>query len=133
MAQARSCVKDKKINFAGESYHKQTFTGLADVLLGYTSNDENPHHLRGRHPPPFVDEDAKDAQVALDAAGFSNVRLICSMHPQCYGQTKGPPEEGAPGPHPRNHHAWMRMIESTPELNSLDECAHCLHSEHAEK
>ena len=132
-AEARVCLWNKKIDFAGESYHKQTFIGLSDILLSSTSNDENPHKFTSRHPPPFVDQDSVAAQEDLNAAGFSNIRLICSKHPECYGQTKGPPEEGAPGPHPRNHHAWMRMIQSTPELNSLEECGKCLKREKADK
>eukprot|EP01052_Picozoa_sp_SAG31_P000736 SAG31_NODE_21_length_34109_cov_60.598824_20_plen_537_part_00 len=130
---ARECLKDRTVDFAGESYHKQTFVGLADILLGSTSNDENPNHIRARRKPPYVDEDAKAAQAALNDSGFANIRLICSLHPQCYGQTKGPPEDGAPGPHPRNHHAWLRMVQSTPELNSLEQCAKCLHSASADK
>lgn len=108
--EAKQCLKGRRVSFAGESYLKQTFLGLADILLADPTNTENPHQASAHN---YIDTIVADLVPRLARIGFAGVRLVCSDHHQCYGQTSG----------------WTHPPYSTPNENSMQKCYECLAAE----
>ena len=47
-AEARECLQDKTIVLAGDSYLKQLYVGLADILLGEPDNENMGYPVRAQ-------------------------------------------------------------------------------------
>jgi len=80
---ANRCVKGKKLRFGGDSYHRQLFIGLRDILVGDAGNEEltaTPHPEK----VPFgalLTRRTKAVNNELKELGFD----IVFDTPTCYG------------------------------------------------
>mmetsp|Transcript_2853 Transcript_2853/g.6789 ORF Transcript_2853/g.6789 Transcript_2853/m.6789 type:complete len:324 (+) Transcript_2853:414-1385(+) len=81
--QAIECLRTKRVVFAGDSYSKQAFIGLVDVLTGEASNTE----IRTGHAR--VQELLLAQKRVHKHLHPQGIRLTwqCSAHWQCYGET----------------------------------------------
>ena len=70
--EAADCLRGRRVLFSGDSYHEQTFIGLADVLLGDNSN-HNIRHATERGAAVRL------KQEALAKAGFGGIRFVCTF------------------------------------------------------
>lgn len=104
--EARECLQDRKVLVTGDSYIKQFYVGLADILLARPDNENLGFPLHG---PVYRHNTMLSLFHELKAlgAGFERIMPACmGDHFQCYGLNKDGPK---------------------PDQNSLDACIKCLH------
>lgn len=76
-SQARACVANRTILLSGDSYTKQLFVGLADILAGVANTTEI--HNSAERDQALAHASAQMGQIGL------NVRFVCSGPNKCYG------------------------------------------------
>ena len=79
-AEARACLRGKRVVFSGDSHSKQHFIGLVEVLTGEHSN-EWIHKSEDRHA--LLEVAAKAARKLLPQG--IDLSWHCGEHDECYG------------------------------------------------
>lgn len=81
--QAKRCLLGKKVIFAGDSYNKQAFIGLVDILTGIHSNQEI---LDGHQRMKQLHATIEIVKKKLRPKGI-DLEWVCSKQDECYGES----------------------------------------------